>query len=80
MTSVAYYSTLYRMNLPILGIAMRDPAGRVWFIDDATGRWQELTDADAPHLMLHGRVDIAQAQARADGDLVTKASRTLQAA
>jgi hypothetical protein len=66
------------MNLPILGIAMRDPAGRVWFIDDATGQWIELTDADAPHLMLHGNVALAQAQARMDGDRVVRTSRTLQ--
>jgi len=35
-------------------------------------------DADAPRLHLHGRMDIADAQALADGNLVRKASRTLQ--
>jgi hypothetical protein len=53
------------------GIALRDPARRVHFLDDATGLWQTLTDADAPALTLLGRLDLYEAQWRADGDVFT---------
>ena len=74
MKTVAYYAALDNTH----GIALRASDGTVYFLDDATGLWTPLTDADAPRLHLHGRVDLADTQALADGDLVTKASRTLQ--
>ena len=59
------------------GIALRTAAGTVHFQADATGTWQDLHDADAARLTLHGRVDIADAQQLLDGDRVRKCSRTL---
>lgn len=76
MTTVAFYSTFRNTE----GIALRDSAGTVSFQTTATGTWQTLTNSDAADLMLHGRCDLAQAQALVDGDLLVKASRTLQRA
>jgi hypothetical protein len=73
MTTVAYYATLSNTE----GTALRTADG-VFFLADATGLWAELHDADASRLQLLGRVDIADAQALVDGNLLVKASRTLQ--
>jgi len=43
--------------------------GRVHFADDATRTWRELGDADAPRLTLCGRIDVYEAQWRADGNV-----------
>jgi len=65
MQTVAYRSL--HDNTP--GVALRDPAGRVHFADDATQTWRELVDADAPRLTLCGRIDLAEAQRLADGNV-----------
>jgi hypothetical protein len=57
------------------GLALRDTHRRVWFREEATHTWQALSDADAPALVLHGRVDIAEAQARIDGELCAAVMR-----
>ena len=75
MTTIAYFAHLDNV---IEGLALRTSTGAVHFIDHATAQWQTLTNADAPRLQLHGRCDLAAAQALADGDLVVKASRTMQ--
>lgn len=80
MRSIAFNATYFEKNVGISGIAMRTTDRRVFFADDATGTWRELYDADAGSLHLHGRVDLALAAAIADGNLVVKASRTLQRA
>lgn len=67
MTTVAYRALLDNVS----GIALRDHTGRVSFLDDALSVWRTLTDADAPALTLLGRIDIYEAQWRADGDLFT---------
>ena len=74
MTTVAYYATLSNTE----GTALRTADGQVYFLEAATGLWQTLSNADAPRLQLLGRVDIADAQRLADGNLLVKASRTLQ--
>jgi hypothetical protein len=78
MQTVAFNATLFNNNVGTTGIAMRTTENRVFFIDDKTGTWRELTDADASNLHLHGRCDIAFSQRLQDGNLVLKASRTLQ--
>jgi hypothetical protein len=80
MKTVAFNATLFNNNVGISGIAMRNTDGRVFFQADATGLWTELFDADAGRLQLHGRTDLALAQSIVDGNLVVKASRTLQRA
>lgn len=75
MQSLAYYAALDNES----GIALRASDGSVHFQHEHTGLWVELHDADASRLMLHGRVDIADAQALLDGDKVYRTSRTLQA-
>jgi hypothetical protein len=66
MTIVAYRSLL---DNTIPGVALRNHVGRVHFADDATRTWRELTNADAPRLTLCGRIDVYEAQWRADGDI-----------
>jgi hypothetical protein len=78
--TVAFNATFSSNFVEIMGIAMRTPDHRVFFQADSTGIWTELCDADAPRLHLHGRVDLALAARIQDGDLVIKASRTLQRA
>jgi hypothetical protein len=80
MQTVAYNATFFQQNVGITGIAMRTTDLRVFFIDDKTGLWRELYDADASNLHLHGRTDLVLSQAIEDGNLVVKASRTLQRA
>ena len=74
MQTVAYYAALDNTH----GVALRTADGTVHFQAARTGLWTALVDADAPRLHLHGRIDLADAQALADGILVRKASRTLQ--
>jgi hypothetical protein len=76
MTTIAYNATFFHHNVGVSGIAMRAPDRRVFFVDDATGTWRALTDADAANLHLHGRVDLVLRQAIVDGALVVTASRT----
>ena len=76
MKTVSFFAHLD--NTP--GLALRTTESRVHFQAETTGLWTELTDADAPRLHLHGRCDLAAAQARLDGELVVKASRTLRRA
>lgn len=76
MKTVAYYATLDNTH----GIALRTATGDVHFQAEHTGLWTQLTNADAPRLHLHGRVDLADAQALADGNLVLRTSRTMQRA
>jgi hypothetical protein len=76
MTTVAFYATFRNTH----GVALRTSAGTVHFQADATGLWTELFDHNAADLLLHGRADIADAQLLADGDKVSKTSRTLQRA
>ena len=57
------------------GVAMRDTTDRVFFIDDATGVWRELFNADMPRLTLFGKLDLIQKQALIDGDLLTAVDR-----
>jgi hypothetical protein len=64
-TVKAFYAQLDGVS----GIALRDHHDRVHFIADATQTWQTLTDADAPRLVLAGRVDLAEAQKLADGNV-----------
>ena len=78
MLTVAYNATLFQANRATTGIAMRTPDRHVYFQADATGQWRELCDADASSLQLHGRTDLVLSQAILDGNLVIKASRTLQ--
>jgi hypothetical protein len=80
MQTVAYNATLFHHNVATTGIAMRTTDRRVFFVDDATQTWRELYDADASHLHLHGRTDLVLSQGIQDGNLVVKASRTLQRA
>ena len=62
MTTVAYFAHLDN----IAGLALRTTDGRVHFQAEHTGLWTPLTNADAPRLLLHGRMDIADAQALTD--------------
>jgi hypothetical protein len=71
---VAFYATL--AGTP--GVALRTPGRLVLFRDDATETWRQLADADAPALVLNGRMDISDAQALQDGDKVYRCSQTLQ--
>ena len=80
MQTVTFNATLFNQNVGTTGIAMRTSDGRVFFQTEATGLWRELFDADATNLHLHGRCDISLSQAIVDGQLVVKASRTLQRA
>jgi hypothetical protein len=80
MHTVAYHATLFQHNVATSGVAVRTPDRRVYFCDDATQQWRELHDADASNLHLHGRTDLALQAQIADGNLVLKASRTLQRA
>jgi hypothetical protein len=66
MSIVTYFA---RLDNTTSGIAMRDATGAVFFRTEATGLWQTLTDADAPRLTLCGRVDLAEAQKLADGNV-----------
>jgi hypothetical protein len=72
---VAFYAAL--AGVP--GIALRTPERTVLFRDDRTQTWHQLSDADAPALVLNGRMDISDAQALQDGDKVYRCSQTLQA-
>jgi hypothetical protein len=74
MTSLAYYATLSNQS----GIALRSTDGSVHFQAERTCLWTQLCDADTSRLHLHGRVDLADAQALVDGNLVYRTSRTLQ--
>jgi len=74
MSNVAFYASLDHTA----GLALRADSDRVFFIDDATGVWTELFTRDMPRLVLNGHLPTADAQALADGNLVRKASRTLQ--
>jgi hypothetical protein len=76
MKTIAYNASYFDHNVGVSGIAMRTTDRRVFFVDDATGTWRELHDADAANLHLHGRVDLVLRQAIVDGNLVVKASRT----
>jgi hypothetical protein len=76
MKNVAFYAHLDNLE----GFALRIASGEVHFQATSTGLWTQLFDADASRLHLHGRVDLAASQALADGNLVRKASRTLQRA
>jgi hypothetical protein len=76
MASIAFCATLDNTH----GTALRLTDGTVHFQADDTGLWSQLADQDAPRLHLHGRCDLANAQALLDDDLVRKASRTLQRA
>lgn len=78
--TVAYNATFFINNVGVTGIAMRTPDRKVFFQDDRTATWRELGNADAAQLTLHGRIDLILEAALADGDLVLKASRTLQQA
>jgi hypothetical protein len=80
MNTVAYFATLFQENVATTGIALRNPEGRVFFQTEQTGAWQELFDVDAVNLHLHGRCDLVLAASIRDGDLVLKASHTLQRA
>jgi hypothetical protein len=60
------------------GVAMRDTTDRVFFIDDATQISRELFRADMPRLMLYGKLDLIQVQAIVDGNILVKASKTVQ--
>jgi hypothetical protein len=80
MDTISYNATLFTNNVGTTGVAMRTPDRRVFFRAEATGLWTELCDADAPNLHLHGRCDIVMEAQVADGNLVLKASRTLQRA
>jgi hypothetical protein len=80
MQTIAYNATLFQENIGVSGIAMRTTTSQVFFQADATGLWTELTNADAPRLHLHGRTDLDLVARITDGDLVVKASRTLQRA
>ena len=80
MKSIAFYATLDNGHTDLHGIALRANDGSVHFKDDALGLWTELCDRDIPRLHLHGRMDLADAQALLDGNLVVKASRTMQRA
>jgi hypothetical protein len=51
---VAFRATLGYVE----GIAMRDHANLVHFLDDATAQWQTLQNSDASRLQLHGRLDL----------------------
>ena len=72
--SKAFYATLDTTE----GTALRTADGSVHFLTTASGVWQRLFDTDIPRLQLHGRCDLAAWQASLDGDLVVKASRTVQ--
>ncbi len=74
MTTVAFYSTFRNLE----GVALRDSAGTVSFKTTSTGTWQTLSNSDAADLLLHGRCDLADAQRVTDGNLLVKASRTMQ--
>jgi hypothetical protein len=58
---IAYHATFEGVH----GTAIRNHRGEVWFLSDADHA-QRLTDADAPALLLHGRVDVAAEQRLAD--------------
>ena len=62
MQSLSFYATFDNTA----GLALRTADGRVHFQAASTGLWTPLVDADAPRLLLHGRMDIADAQALAD--------------
>jgi hypothetical protein len=76
MASLAFYTTLDNAH----GVALRLTDGTVHCQADDPGLWTQLYDQDVPRLHLHGRVDLATAQALEDGDLVLRASRTLRRA
>ena len=63
---VAFYAQL---DNRIAGVALREATGTVSFRTESTGAWQPLTNADAPRLTLCGRVDLADAQQVADGNV-----------
>jgi hypothetical protein len=67
MTTVAYRARFGNDNTP--EVALRDHVGRVHFADDATRTWRELVDVDSPRLTLCGRIDLAEAQRLADGNV-----------
>jgi hypothetical protein len=58
-----FYAPLERLP----GFAYRDQAAVVWFVEEDGGARWLLHDVDRPALTLNGRVDLAQAQALADG-------------
>jgi hypothetical protein len=66
MQTVAY-NAIYR---DLEGIAARFTDGTVHFRNEATQVWTQLFNSDIADLHLMGRVDIAAAQALADGDLL----------
>ena len=79
---VAKRATLYTdvtLTEATQGVALRMADGHVFFRADATGLWSELVDDDRPRLHLHGQEDLILVAAIADGDLVWKCSKSLQA-
>ena len=58
---IAYHATFQGTY----GTALRNHRGEVYFVSDGD-HVQRLTDADAPALMLFGRVDVAAEQRLAD--------------
>jgi hypothetical protein len=80
-TIKAKYAIVYRGTEDYVGqtgIALRQEDGSVWFRAEATGWWQPLVDADLPQVQFCGDVALADTQALLDGNLVAKASRTLE--
>ena len=58
---IAYHATL----AGTYGTAIRNHRGEVWFLSEHD-HVQRLTDADAPALLLHGRVDLVSEARLAD--------------
>jgi len=72
--AIAYYGWLHDTH----GIFLQAD-GIVSFRDSATDTWQEVDlETLTRWAVLNGRVDVADAQALADGDKVYRTSRTLQ--
>jgi hypothetical protein len=57
------------------GVAMCNAQRHVYFVDDATGTWRELSNAHVHALQLLGKTDLIQAAAIADGDLLQAVAR-----
>ena len=53
----------------VYGVALRASDNTVHFQAEATGLWQQLTNAHIPQLTLYGEIAVAQAQWQADGDI-----------
>jgi hypothetical protein len=57
------------------GVALCNAQRQVFFSDDATGTWQPLSNADSPALQLLGKLDLIEAAAIADGNLLQAVAR-----